>query len=151
MSLDPLVALAHVDEGRRVVALDELLRSRDVDLLDLGLDLLQQLAVRGHCFQEYSEVIAAFDAGRRATLASVSPRVRVYIITGVAALAAAGIAVGVAWTGRRGGGAAAATAQGGPREGAPPLALDVLVDDANEAVALEAPSPCTKVAGARPH
>jgi tetratricopeptide (TPR) repeat protein len=67
----------------------------------------------------------------------VSPCVRVYIVTGVAALAAAGIAVGVAWTGRGEEAPAAATAQGGPREGAPPLALDVLVDDANEAVALD--------------
>jgi len=65
----------------------------------------------------------------------VSSRVRVYAIVVAAALAAAGIAVGVAWTGR--GGEPAATEAGGPREGAPPLALDFLVEDESEASALQ--------------
>jgi tetratricopeptide (TPR) repeat protein len=53
---------------------------------------------------------------------------------GAAAVSAAAIAVGVAWTGR--GDEEVATA-GEPRAGAPPLALDILVESADEAAALQ--------------
>jgi hypothetical protein len=53
-ALGPLVALAHVDEKRRLLRIDELARARRVDLGDLGLDLLQQLSIARHCFPKYS-------------------------------------------------------------------------------------------------
>jgi tetratricopeptide (TPR) repeat protein len=58
----------------------------------------------------------------------------VYTAVGIAAVAAAAVAVAVAWTGR---GDESAAEPGSPRPGAPPLALDVLVEDAAQATALE--------------
>jgi tetratricopeptide (TPR) repeat protein len=66
----------------------------------------------------------------------VSSRARLYALTGLACAAAAAIAIGVAWAGRAQSPEAEA-AQGGPREGAPPLALDVLVEDAGLAASLQ--------------
>ena len=66
----------------------------------------------------------------------MSSRSRVYVAVAAAAVAAAGVAVGVTWTGR-GPEPVGATATSGPREGAPPLALDFLVADRSEAVALQ--------------
>lgn len=56
MALLPLVALAHVEEERGLVAPEQGQGVRSLDLLDLGLHLLEQLAVVRHCFQEYSYV-----------------------------------------------------------------------------------------------
>ena len=53
-ALLPLVALADVDEQRRVLAVEQLLRAAGVDLFDRGLRVLQQLAVARHGFQLYS-------------------------------------------------------------------------------------------------
>lgn len=66
----------------------------------------------------------------------VSSRARVYVTVVAACIAAAGIAAGVAWTGR-GETTPAVQIETGPREGNPPLALDFLVRDRNEAVALQ--------------
>ena len=62
----------------------------------------------------------------------MSSRARVYAAVAAACVAAAGVAAAVAWTGR-GEGERAAASETGPRQGAPPLALDFLVRD--EAVA----------------
>ena len=53
--LVPLVLLADVEEQRRVVGLEQARAPVGVDLLDLGLDLVQQLAVGGHWFRKDSE------------------------------------------------------------------------------------------------
>jgi tetratricopeptide (TPR) repeat protein len=66
----------------------------------------------------------------------VSSRARLYALTGLACAAAAAIAIGVAWAGRAES-PEAVPAPSGPREGAPPLALDVLVEDAGVAAALQ--------------
>ena len=66
----------------------------------------------------------------------MSSRARVYGLVAAACVAAAGIAAGVAWTGR-GETAPAAASEEGPRDGAPPLALDFLVEDRAQAVALQ--------------
>jgi hypothetical protein len=49
--LVPLVLLADVDEERSV----ELARANDVDLVDLGAELGQKVAVAGHDYPEYSD------------------------------------------------------------------------------------------------
>src|SRR6185312_10720335 len=54
-ALLPLVALAHVDEERRVVTVEQLARAAGVDLVDGGLRLLEQLPVGRHGFRLYSE------------------------------------------------------------------------------------------------
>jgi tetratricopeptide (TPR) repeat protein len=66
----------------------------------------------------------------------VSSRVRVYALVGAAAAAAAAAAALVAWSGRGDDGTVAAETSP-PRSGAPPLALDVLVDSPEEAAALQ--------------
>jgi tetratricopeptide (TPR) repeat protein len=66
----------------------------------------------------------------------VSSRTRTWAIVAAGALAAAAVAAVVAWAGRGDTGTAPAVS-GGPREGAPPLALDALLDDPAEAVALQ--------------
>ena len=67
----------------------------------------------------------------------MSSRSRVYAAVAAAAVIAAGIAVGVAWTGRGEEPAVAGATTGAPREGAPPLALDFLVADRSISVALQ--------------
>ena len=59
VTLVPLLVLAHVDEERRVVALVELARGRGVDLVDLGLHLVEYFAVGSHCYWKYSVAGAA--------------------------------------------------------------------------------------------
>ncbi len=54
MTLVPLVRLADVDEERAVLRLEALVRLDGRDLVDLGLDLREQLAVRRHYFPNYS-------------------------------------------------------------------------------------------------
>jgi tetratricopeptide (TPR) repeat protein len=71
-----------------------------------------------------------------ATLAAVSSRARVYATVAFACAAAAAIAVGVAWSGRGDDDPEPAAAVG-PRECAPPLALDVLVRSPGLAAELE--------------
>jgi tetratricopeptide (TPR) repeat protein len=66
----------------------------------------------------------------------VSSRARVYALVGLACAGAAAIAIGVAWAGRAES-PEAAPAPTGPRAGAPPLALDVLVEDAGLAASLQ--------------
>ncbi len=66
----------------------------------------------------------------------MSPSIRVYAAVTFAALAAAGVAALVAWSGR--GEEPAQIVAQGIREGAPPLLLDVLVDDVAEASELQA-------------
>jgi tetratricopeptide (TPR) repeat protein len=66
----------------------------------------------------------------------MSSRTRTRAIVAAVAVAAAVAAGAVAWIGQGEEGAAAPAAQGGPREGSPPLVLDALVDDPAEAVAL---------------
>ncbi|MEZ5099117.1 MAG: hypothetical protein R3C15_04815 [Thermoleophilia bacterium] len=61
----------------------------------------------------------------------MSPRLRVLVVVAVCVIAAAGAAVAVAFNGRGPGGQAE-----GPREGNPPLALDVALDDPRTARAL---------------
>jgi tetratricopeptide (TPR) repeat protein len=65
----------------------------------------------------------------------MSSRSRTRAIVAAVAVAAAVVAGAVAWAGRGEEGPAPA-AQGGPREGSPPLVLDALIDDPAEAVAL---------------
>ncbi len=74
--------------------------------------------------------------GARRYARFVKPSIRVYAAVTFAALAAAGIAVAVAWSGR--GEEATPAASGGLREGAPPLLLDFLVADPGEASELQA-------------
>jgi tetratricopeptide (TPR) repeat protein len=66
----------------------------------------------------------------------VSSRARLRAIVAAAAVAAAAVAVAVAWVGRGEDGEAASVPTG-PRAGAPPLALDVLIDDEGESAALQ--------------
>jgi tetratricopeptide (TPR) repeat protein len=66
----------------------------------------------------------------------VSSRARLYALVGLACAGAAAIAIGVAWAGRAQSPEAAASPTR-PREGAPPLALDVLVENADLAAALQ--------------
>jgi tetratricopeptide (TPR) repeat protein len=66
----------------------------------------------------------------------MSSRLRVYGTVAAACVAAAGLAAAVAWNGR-GEAQPVAAVQTGPRQGAPPLALDFLVADRAEAVALQ--------------
>jgi tetratricopeptide (TPR) repeat protein len=73
---------------------------------------------------------------RLATLDNVASGARTRAIVAAVAVTAAVVAGAVAWTGRGEEGSAPA-AQGGPREGAPPLALDALVDDPAQATALQ--------------
>ena len=47
VSFVPLVALANVDDGRRV-AVDQLARVRRIDLVDRSLDLKQEIPVTRH-------------------------------------------------------------------------------------------------------
>ncbi len=54
VTLVPLGLLADVDD-RGGVGLEERARLGRVDLLDLGLHLLEVLTVGRHCFNEYSE------------------------------------------------------------------------------------------------
>lgn len=63
----------------------------------------------------------------------MSSRLRAYLLVAAAAAGAAAIAVAVAWSGRP----EAGTAGGAVREGAPPLVLDVLVEDPEQARRLE--------------
>ena len=56
MALVPLVLFAHVDEERRVDRVEEVAGARSVHLLDLGLDLLQKLAVARHDYPKYSGI-----------------------------------------------------------------------------------------------
>src|SRR5262245_12595918 len=65
----------------------------------------------------------------------MSSRTRTRAIVAAVAVAAAVVAGVVAWVGR-GEEGTASVAQGGPREGSPPLVLDALVDDPAEAVGL---------------
>ena len=53
--LVPLVARTDVDEERLLVALEERVRLRRRDLVDLGARLGEELTVRRHYFPEYSE------------------------------------------------------------------------------------------------
>jgi len=62
VALAPLVRLADVDEERRLGGIEELAGAHGVHLLDLGLDLLQQLAVARHDFQNI-----AVNSGARLT------------------------------------------------------------------------------------
>ena len=63
----------------------------------------------------------------------MSSRLRAYLLVAAAASGAAAIAAAVAWSGRPEEGAA----DGGAREGAPPLVLDTLVEDPEQARRLE--------------
>ena len=67
VALVPLVPVAHVDEDGRL-RLAELRGGRRVDLVDLALDLLQELAVAGHCFRKYSYAARGVLQGPGATL-----------------------------------------------------------------------------------
>ena len=58
MALVPLLLLADVDEERRVDRVEEIAGARSVHLLDLGLDLLQKLAVARHDYPKYSGIAA---------------------------------------------------------------------------------------------
>jgi hypothetical protein len=61
VALVPLVLLAHVDEER--VAL-ELARAGDVDFVDVGAQLCEEIPVTRHDFHKYSDGTADY-AGRR--------------------------------------------------------------------------------------
>jgi hypothetical protein len=66
VALVPLLALAHVHHRDGVLG-QEVLSRGGVDLVDLGLRLLEQLAVRRHNFTKYSNLTRAAQ-GARATL-----------------------------------------------------------------------------------
>jgi hypothetical protein len=68
--------LAHVDEERGLGRLEELVRLRRVDLVDLALHLLEQFAVARHDFQEYSGTALVKRGRARAPLRSVCDRGR---------------------------------------------------------------------------
>ena len=53
-ALHPLVPFADVDEDRRLVALEQRTAFRGVDLVDLGLHLLEQLSIGRHRYPKYS-------------------------------------------------------------------------------------------------
>ena len=74
-ALVPLAALPHVDEDGRV-GLPKLGRPRGVDLLDLALDLLEQLAIARHCFRKYSDLRDGLKQGLAAPFARVLARPR---------------------------------------------------------------------------
>src|SRR5207237_570466 len=54
-ALAPLVLLADVDDERTLDGVERLAGAGDVDLLDLALDLLQQLAIARHDFHKCSD------------------------------------------------------------------------------------------------
>src|SRR3989454_8557785 len=88
VALVPLVLLTHVND-ECPAALDELARTSRVNLVDLGPDLLEKLSIARHRYRKYS-------FARLASVAcEMSARAKVWIIVGLAALAAAGTAVGV--------------------------------------------------------
>ena len=112
VSLVPLVLLADVDEERVAEARA---RAGGVDLIDLGLDSREELAVTGHRFRKYSFVAMA-------SVGPVTARTRTLGLVAAAALAAAGATVGVTLATRS---HPAQTVALKPRAGFPPLYLDL--------------------------
>src|SRR4029453_9981011 len=55
----PFLALADVEEDRRVGAVVELARAPSVDLVDLLPRVLQKFAIGTHCFPIYSDLFTA--------------------------------------------------------------------------------------------
>ena len=95
-SLGPLVQLAHVDDERPVVRGEQLACLRDVDLVDLRLDLLQQFPIVGHRFRKCSGPVPGYArsvATEARPLVGVRNR-RVVVIVVLAALIAAAAVVG---------------------------------------------------------
>src|SRR4051812_16378960 len=133
--LVPLVALAHVEEERRLVVGQELVRATGVDLVDLRLRLREELTVGRHFFPKCSEAPRAAKeaACRRAAgiVGAVSARARVYATVAALALAAAAAVIGVTLVTRTTPSAPAA-AKAEP----PPLLLDLGVRTDPEARAL---------------
>ena len=86
-----------------------------LDLVDLGAEALEEVAVGGHYFQKGS----GFPTMTTARFFPVSPRARIYTLVGLSAAGAAAVVVGIT----------AAThhsppAPRGPRSGSPPFAAD---------------------------
>jgi tetratricopeptide (TPR) repeat protein len=90
-ALLPLVALAHVDQERRAVGLQQLARTRGVDLLDGGLGSLQQLAVARHAF----DCIASTASGRKrgSYRRRMSSPGRIFALVALSAVVASGVVV----------------------------------------------------------
>ena len=63
VTLVPFVALAHVDDRNGVLG-QELLRRRGIDFVDLGLRLLEKLAVGRHSFTKYSNLASGASVAR---------------------------------------------------------------------------------------
>src|SRR5262249_37158089 len=63
VALAPFVRLADVDERGRRRRIEELAGARRVHLVDLALDLLEQLAIARHNFQQYSGVLCVYADG----------------------------------------------------------------------------------------
>src|SRR5262249_21193673 len=59
-SLGPFVQLPHVDDERTIIGGEELARLRDVELVDLRLDLLEKFAVVGHRFRKCSDPVRGY-------------------------------------------------------------------------------------------
>ena len=107
---------------------------RGVDLLDLALDLLEQLAIARHCFTKYSDLRAASSKGFTSTHCRVSSRVRARLLVGVAAAAAAALVIGV--TVLQAGDEPSPEQAANETERPPPLELGLVVRDDPEARAL---------------
>jgi tetratricopeptide (TPR) repeat protein len=140
----PLVRLADVEQERRIVRAGPIVGLDRRDLVDLRLRLRENFSVCRHYFREYSNVVAAYGCAWYAThqpagvfpatlVGSVSPRVRVVLLTAAVAAVSAGVVVGVA---ARSGGEPPPQTQGKPQPGAPPLTLDLGVRDDVEARSL---------------
>ena len=127
MSLVPLVSLAHVHDRDGALG-EEIPRGGGVDLVDLGLGLLKQLAVRRHNFTKYSNLGPGCSV-REGYARHVSSRTRIRLIVGALALVAAVVVAGVALIGR---------GDGSPDRKAPVLELSVLLGDDSESQALRA-------------
>ena len=137
-SLGPFVQLAHVDDEGALRRVEQLARLRDVDLVDLRLDLLQQFPIVRHRFRKCSDPVPGY---ARSVATEARPLVaarnrRVVVIVALAALIAAAAVVGATLLQTRGEHTTVPGAVVKPRAGQPPLALNFGIETSAEARAL---------------
>src|SRR4051812_19737014 len=137
-ALGPLVQLADVDDERALRRVEQLARPRDVDLVDLRLDLLEIFAVVWHRFRKCSDPVRGY---ARSVATEARPLVaarnrRIVVIVALAALIAAAAVVGITLLQTRGERTTVPGAVTSPQPGNPPLRLDFGVDTSAEARAL---------------
>src|SRR3954451_2398133 len=128
-SLGPFVQLADVDDERGL-GVEQLARLRDVDLVDLRLDLLEQFPIARHRFRKCSDPVDGYArsvATEARPLVSVRNR-RVVVIVALAALIAAAAVVGVTVLQSRGERTMVPAAVRTARPAAPPRGLNFAVD-----------------------